>query len=88
MFRDHSLSSLDSLENVDLQDLSEAKRRRRPIHLEAISPRIRTGYLDVGAAIATRCFDLGWVKRMANTRALKITKYGESGFARTFEIKL
>jgi len=42
----------------------------------------------VGAAIATRCFDLGWVKRMANTRALKITKYGESGFARTFEIKL
>jgi hypothetical protein len=56
--------------------------------LEAISPRIRTGYLDVGAAIATRCFDLGWVKRMANTRALKITKYGESGFVRSFGIKL
>jgi DNA-binding transcriptional ArsR family regulator len=39
-----------------------------------------------GAAIATRCFDLGWVARMRDTRAVAITAAGRAGFADRFGI--
>lgn len=38
----------------------------------------------VGAAITLRCFDLGWVKRERNPRALAITPKGQEGLRRTF----
>ena len=38
----------------------------------------------VGASIAMRCFDLGWVKRERTPRALTITPAGTSGFRKTF----
>jgi hypothetical protein len=38
----------------------------------------------VGAAITTRCFDLGWVRRERNPRALQITPKGREGFRRSF----
>lgn len=38
----------------------------------------------VGAALACRCFDLGWIARQRDTRAVAITAVGLEGFARQF----
>ena len=38
----------------------------------------------VGAALACRCFDLGWVTRQRDTRAVAITQAGREGFRRQF----
>ena len=42
----------------------------------------------LGAALATRSLDLGWIARQRDTRAVAITPAGASGFARTFGITL
>jgi DNA-binding transcriptional ArsR family regulator len=42
----------------------------------------------LGAALADRCLDLGWVTRDRDSRALKISPKGEHGFADAFGIKL
>ena len=42
----------------------------------------------VGAALATRCFELGWVARVRDTRALQISAQGRRGLAETFAIAL
>ena len=42
----------------------------------------------VGAALATCCFDLGWIARMRDTRAVAITPKGQRGFRTTFGIAL
>jgi DNA-binding transcriptional ArsR family regulator len=38
----------------------------------------------VGAALATRCFDLGWVARRRNSRGLDITPIGRKGLLEVF----
>jgi DNA-binding transcriptional ArsR family regulator len=42
----------------------------------------------LGAALAARCFDLHWVARMRDTRALLLTPEGKLGFSETFGIDL
>ncbi len=42
----------------------------------------------VGAALAARCFDLGWVQRRRGTRALTITDTGAAAFADVFGVRL
>jgi DNA-binding transcriptional ArsR family regulator len=42
----------------------------------------------VGTALAARCFELGWVERIRDTRALRIPLAGAHGFAEAFGIKL
>jgi DNA-binding transcriptional ArsR family regulator len=42
----------------------------------------------VGTAIASRCFDLGWVARQPDSRALTITAKGRAGFAAQFGVVL
>lgn len=42
----------------------------------------------VGAALACRCFELGWIARQRDTRAVNITDAGRQGFRRTFGIEL
>lgn len=42
----------------------------------------------IGAALAARCFDLEWVVRLRDTRAVAITPAGEAGFAERFGIRL
>ncbi len=42
----------------------------------------------LGIAIACRCFDLGWVKRVDGSRAVAITSAGYRGLQCTFEINL
>ncbi len=42
----------------------------------------------VGSALACRCFELGWVARQRDTRALAITEAGRAGFSEAFGISL
>ena len=42
----------------------------------------------VGAALASRCFDLGWVKRMREGRALAITPVGRTGLHEVFDLSI
>jgi DNA-binding transcriptional ArsR family regulator len=42
----------------------------------------------VGAALANRCFELGWIKRQSDTRAVAITAAGHSGFRDSFGFAL
>lgn len=42
----------------------------------------------VGAALACRCFELGWIKRQRDTRAVAITSAGREGLSCTFGITL
>ena len=40
----------------------------------------------VGAALAKRCFDLGWMERMKDGGAVIVTASGKHGFLETFGI--
>jgi len=42
----------------------------------------------VGAGLASRCFELGWVERRRDSRAVTITPAGENGIAEKFGIRL
>jgi DNA-binding transcriptional ArsR family regulator len=42
----------------------------------------------VGAALANRCFELGWLGRGGDTRAVSISDQGRQGFGETFGIQL
>src|SRR5690348_3264341 len=42
----------------------------------------------LGAALACRCFELGWIARQRDTRAVAITSAGRDGFHATFGIAL
>ncbi len=41
---------------------------------------------QLGATLACRCFELGWITRMRDTRAVAITDSGRAGFSATFGI--
>ncbi|HEX5184278.1 MAG TPA: helix-turn-helix transcriptional regulator [Allosphingosinicella sp.] len=38
----------------------------------------------IGAALARRCFALGWIERAGDGRAVRVTPAGEAGLGRTF----
>ena len=42
----------------------------------------------LGAALAERCFDLGWIARVRDSRALRISLKGEQGLAEVFGVTL
>ena len=42
----------------------------------------------LGAALAARAFELGWVERLNGSRALRVTPAGEAGFAAAFRLSL
>jgi DNA-binding transcriptional ArsR family regulator len=42
----------------------------------------------LGAALACRCFELGWIARQRDTRAVAITAAGRTGFAERFGLAL
>lgn len=42
----------------------------------------------LGAALAARCFELGWIARQRDTRAVTITPAGQAGFATQFGVRL
>jgi len=42
----------------------------------------------VGAALARRCFELDWIARVRDTRAVAVTPAGRKGFADSFGLNL
>ncbi len=70
--------------------LNEAKEGRRTFCRPCLDWSERRPHLAgaLGAALAERCFDLGWIARIRDSRALKISPKGERGFKDTFGISL
>jgi DNA-binding transcriptional ArsR family regulator len=62
---------------------------RRPFCRPCLDWSERRAHLAgaVGAALAARCFELGWVTRLRDTRAVLVTDNGKCGFGATFGIE-
>jgi DNA-binding transcriptional ArsR family regulator len=71
-------------------DLKAARGRRRIFCRPCLDWTERRPHLggSVGALLAQRCFDLGWLERMREGRALTVTKAGRRGLSETFGIAL
>jgi DNA-binding transcriptional ArsR family regulator len=71
-------------------DLADAQRRKRLFCRACLDWSERRPHLAgaVGAAIARRCFDLGWIERVRRDRSLIVTRDGLRGFAETFDLTL
>ena len=67
-------------------DLDAARRRRRIFCRPCLDWTERRPHLGgcIGAALAQRCFDLGWLERTRDSRALKVTASGRRGLGETF----
>ena len=70
-------------------DVMGSRRRRRAFCRPCLDWSERRYHLAgaIGAAIAERCFEMKWVKRIEESRALQITPTGEKGLLATFGIK-
>jgi hypothetical protein len=71
-------------------DLSAARAKRRVFCRPCLDWTERRPHLggSVGAALAQRCFDLDWLKRMRESRALTLTPAGRRGLSETFGVSL
>jgi DNA-binding transcriptional ArsR family regulator len=72
---------------VQLEDL---RRGRRTFCRPCLDWSERRSHLAgaLGTGLAERCFELGWITRIRDSRALKISAKGETGFAEVFGVKL
>jgi DNA-binding transcriptional ArsR family regulator len=70
--------------------VEEARQGRRTFCRPCLDWSERRPHLAgaLGAALADRCFDLGWIARVRDSRALKISAKGERGFAEVFGVTL
>jgi DNA-binding transcriptional ArsR family regulator len=70
-------------------DFRRIDARRRPACRACLDWSERRFHIGgaLGAAIAERCFDLGWIARRREGRALTVTPSGRSGFYDTFGIE-
>jgi hypothetical protein len=71
-------------------DLHTAERRKRIFCRPCLDWTERRPHLagSVGAAIADRCFELGWIARAPDSRAVSITRAGRQGLMEVFGIDL
>ena len=71
-------------------DLTAARTRRRIFCRPCLDWTERRPHLggSVGAVLAKRCFDLGWLEHMRESRALTITAAGRRGLHETFALSL
>ncbi len=69
-------------------DLADAMRQRRCFCRPCLDWSERRPHIAgaIGSKLARRCFDLGWIRRMKDTRALAITPRGAEGFRELFGI--
>ena len=69
-------------------DLEAETRSRRPLCRTCLDWSERRPHLSgrLGAALLDRLFELRWIARVPESRALRITRPGEAGFMRTFEL--
>lgn len=67
-------------------DLAAARSRRRIFCRPCLDWTERRPHLggSIGVALANRCFDLGWLDRMRESRALLITQRGRRGLNEVF----
>jgi DNA-binding transcriptional ArsR family regulator len=71
-------------------DLAAARQRRRAYCRPCLDWTERRPHLGgaIGAALAQRCFDLRWVARQRDSRALLITPAGRRGLDEVFGVRL
>jgi DNA-binding transcriptional ArsR family regulator len=71
-------------------DLEAGRRSRRPFCRACLDWTERRPHLagTLGAALARRCFELGWIERRREGRALAITRAGERGLKEAFDLTL
>ena len=69
-------------------DLQMEARSQRPLCRTCLDWSERRPHLAgrLGAALLDRCFELGWIARSPESRALRITRAGESGFGLSFQL--
>jgi DNA-binding transcriptional ArsR family regulator len=69
-------------------DLDDGAGSRRPLCRACLDWSERRPHLAgrIGALLRQRCLDLGWIRPMADSRALAITPAGTSGFDRIFGV--
>jgi hypothetical protein len=67
-------------------DLAAARSHRRIFCRPCLDWTERRPHLggSIGAALAERCFDLGWIERMREGRAVVITPRGRRGLREVF----
>ena len=70
-------------------DVERARRQRRVFARQCVDWTERRPHLAgaLGAALATRSFELDWLARVPDHRHLVITAKGRSGLARVFRLK-
>lgn len=70
-------------------DMDAEPRSRRPLCQTCLDWSERRPHLAgrLGAVLLDRVLDLGWVARMPETRALRITRVGKTGFDKTFGLQ-
>jgi DNA-binding transcriptional ArsR family regulator len=71
-------------------NLSAMQQSKRPFCRSCLDWSEQRPHLagSVAAAFTTRCFDLGWVRRLPDTRAVAITPAGAKGFAEQFGVSV
>jgi DNA-binding transcriptional ArsR family regulator len=71
-------------------DLSGARARRRIFCRPCVDWSERRPHIGgaVGAALASRCFELTWIERVRESRALAITAAGRRGLADVFGLSI
>jgi DNA-binding transcriptional ArsR family regulator len=71
-------------------DVAPINGSRRPFCRSCLDWSERRWHIAgfVGAALCRRCFELGWVERRRDNRAVTITANGRHGFAETFGLRL
>jgi hypothetical protein len=71
-------------------DLAHARARRRVFCRPCLDWTERRPHIGgaVGAALASRLFELEWIQRVRDSRALSITSAGRRGLLETFALSL
>jgi len=71
-------------------DLSNARTKRRIFCRPCIDWTERRSHIGgaIGAALANRCFELKWIERVRDSRALTITPAGRRGLMQVFSLSL
>ena len=82
-------AGLDFLAKLGV-DLTAARAKRRVFCRPCLDWTERRPHIGgaVGAALAQRCLDLGWIARVRDHRALTITPAGRRGFQEFFEFSI
>ncbi len=70
-------------------ELQSLRGQRRPFCRACLDWSERRPHLAgaLGAAILTRSFELGWLRRTSASRALEVTAAGRAGLRRVFEVR-